>query len=335
MTTSTTSVRVEHDDTPLGRALVAAIDAQEGLERARGEACDAVVDAGVEPAGLERVRAALDAGSHWVDLCWERGWSEEVATLDEHAKSVERAAVCSAGAFCGLTDPFVRASADEMVRVNEVQLGLTVGSGAEIDPSSMGRFLAARDASIEMLIGGEWSKREFYGDRRAYGFPPPIGERFGGNADCTDLAVFTQRPVRSASVRLTVAPPSPRAERASRRFLDWVGKGRIKEDGMVARALGALDRYGKNGPSALAISVRGIGPTRLPLELRTGFVAAPGSARAFSVAPAIEALLAIAKEPNPGAGPCVGRLDRAALEARLTAAGVTVTTGDMGGWKGA
>lgn len=333
MTASVLKVRVERADTPLGRALCAAIDAEPGLERASGESADVLLDAGIEPAGLERVGAALDAGAHWVDLCWERGWASEVATLDARAQEAGRAVVCSAGAFCGLTDPFVRASADEMSRVNEVLLGLTVGGGAELEPSSMARFLGGRERTIRMLIGGEWSDREFYGDRRAYGFPPPIGERFGGNADCTDLDVFTVRPVRSASVRLTVAPPSPRAERASRRFLAWVAKGRIKPGDMVTRAIGGLDRYGKKGPSSLAISVRGIGQTRLPLELRTGFVAEPGSARAFSVAPAIETLVSIAKDPQPGAGACVGRLDRASLSARLAASGITTITGDVSGWK--
>lgn len=327
-------VLVERGDRPLGRALATALAADPKVEVVpeATDGVDVVVDAGIAPAGLERVERALESGAHWVDLCWERAWAAEVGGLTEVAARTGRSAVCAAGAFCGLTDPYVRAAALELVRVNEVQLGVTVGSGRELDPESVARLLAGRERSIRMLIGGAWSERAFFGDRRAYGFPPPVGDRFGGNVDCVDLHAFTERPVRSASVRLTVALPTTRAERASRLFMNFVRRGWISEP-RAASVRAWLDRLGGSADSALAISVRGIGSTRLPVERRIGFLPPKDAPHVLSVAPALEAVLALAAEAEPTAGPCVGRIDRDALAARLAAAGVRTATGDLGGWR--
>lgn len=327
-------IRIRCAEGRVGRAVLAAVESEPGFEVVTSGA-DVVLDAGCSPAGIEAVTSAIEAGEHWVDLCWQRAWAESIAELDESAKAKGRAVVSSAGAFCGLTDPFVRSAADEMVRVNEVQLGLAVGSGAGLDAGSMAGFLAGRERTIRMLIGGEWSEREFYGDRRTFGFPPPVGDLVGGNADCADLVAFTQRPVRSASVRLTVSPPSGLAERGARTFLAWARRGWIKSpEQRPEKVMGWIDRLGGTKPWALAIAVRGIGSTRLPLEMRFGFVPPKDRPEALSVAPAIETLRGIDADPRPGAGPCSGRVERSALIERLSAAGVDIVQGGLGGWRG-
>ncbi|QDU84466.1 hypothetical protein Pla163_15760 [Planctomycetes bacterium Pla163] len=326
-------IRIRSSNTLVGRAVLAAVQSEPDFDVVE-QGADVVLDTGCVPAGIEAVTSALEAGEHWVDLCWQRAWAESIAELDAVAKEKGRAVVVSAGAFCGLTDPFVRSAADQMVRVNEVQLGLAVGSGSGLDSGSMGQFLAGRERTIRMLIGGEWSEREFYGDRRAFGFPPPVGDLFGGNADCADLFAFTQRPVRSASVRLTVAPPSGLAERGARTFLSWVRRGWIKSpEERPEKVMGWIDRLGGTKPSALAIAVRGIGSTRLPLEMRFGFVPPVERPEVLSVAPALETLRSLAADPVPGAGPCSGRVERTALSERLRRGGVEIVEGDLGGWR--
>ncbi|MEZ5976845.1 MAG: hypothetical protein R3F34_01315 [Planctomycetota bacterium] len=332
-------IQVRRAETRVGRGIVDALRA-EGVHEVRvgddgPEACDVVLDAGLRPAGIDAVRAALEGGSHWVDLCWRRGWASEVAALDERARELDRAAVCSAGAFCGLTDPFVRAASEKLVRTNEVLLGVAAGDPGELDEESFAMLLEDRDRTVRMLIGGEWSERRFFGDTRTFFFPKPFGDRQGSNVDVVDLEHFTGKGVRSASVRLTVAPPSGLALKAARAFLALAHRGRIREpERKPARVASWLRRLGGRGPWCLGIVVRGLGDTRLPVESRTAFAPPKGRAEVLSVAPALEIVRSLAESPRPGAGPPNGRVAAKDLESRLATFGVGIVRGDLGGWRG-
>jgi hypothetical protein len=331
-------VRVDRAHTRLGKSVVEVLRRESGIEvttEADAGGVDLVLDAGLAPVGRAAVERELAAGRHFVDACWQRSWATEVAGLDALAKERGRSVVCAAGSFCGLTDPFARANAEQMVRVNEVLLGLAVGDALELDDESMAMLLAGRDRTIDMLIGGERTQRRFHGDRRAFGFPPPIGDQFGANIDVPDLEVLTGRGVRAASVRLTVAPQSNLASQGARLFLSLAHRGFVKapERNPLRWKRWVRRLSGARKPWALAVVLRGIAPNRLPLELRNAFVPPDGRPEMLSVAPLVEAVGAIARGAEPGAGPCAGRLERGALLARLTSLGVKVFGGDFGGWK--
>jgi hypothetical protein len=331
-------VRVDRAHTRLGKFALEVLRKEPGVDvttDGSASGVDVVVDAGLAPVGRAVVERELAAGRHFVDACWQRAWAKELLELDAFAKERGRAAICAAGTFSGLTDPFARQGAEQMVRVNEVLLGLAVGDARELDDESMALLLAGRERTIEMLIGGERTVRRFHGDRRAFGFPPPIGDQFGANVDVPELETFTGRGVKSASVRLTVSPQSKRASQLTRLFLSLSHRGWIKSPENAPATwkarLAAVAGGGK--PWCAAVILRGIGSNRLPLELRHAFIPPAGRPEALSAAALVETVLVLQGSPVAGAGPCAGRVNATKMSARLKALGVQRFGGDFGGWK--
>jgi hypothetical protein len=331
-------VRVDRAHTRLGKLVLELLGREAGVTVTTdvgASGVDAVVDTGIAPVGRAVVERELGAGRHFVDACWQRAWSKEVASLDALAKERGRAAICAAGTFSGLTDPFARHSAEQMIRVNEVLLGLAVGDATKIDDESMALLLEGRERTVEMLIGGERTVRRFHGDRRAFGFPPPIGDQFGANVDVPDLESFTGRPVKSASVRLTVSPQSKRASQLTRAFLSFAHRGWIAAPEKKAAKWKArlASVAGRGKPWCVAVVLRGLGQNRLPLELRHAFVPPAERPESLSAAALVETVLALRDSPAAGAGPCAGRVTAKKLDERLKALGVQRFGGDFGGWK--
>jgi len=331
-------VRVDRAHTRLGKTVLEVLSREPGVgitTDTSASGVDVVVDAGFAPVGRAAVESELAAGRHFVDACWQRAWSKEIFELDALAKERGRAAICAAGTFSGLTDPFARQSAEQMVRVNEVHLGLAVGDARELDDESMALLLAGRERTVEMLIGGERTVRRFHGDRRAFGFPSPIGDQSGANVDVPDLESFTGRPVKSASVRLTVSPQSKRASQLTRLFLSFAHRGWIKSpESAPAKWKARLAAAAGGGkPWCVAVVLRGIGTNRLPLELRHAFIPPAGRPEMLSAAALVETVLALQGSPAAGAGPCAGRVNAMKMSERLKALGVQRFGGDFGGWK--
>ena len=285
------------------------------------------------------VRRTLEAGAHWIDLSRDREHVLGMGPLDELAKERGRVALAGAGLFPGLVEPFVRARLLDVKRVNEVLIGLSLGSGAAWDAADFQDLLVGVDRTIPMSIGGERTQREFWGDTRGFEHPSPVGLRKSSNADAPDLGLYLERPYRAAGVRLSVALASAGGDRAMRLLLWLHARGLVAEP---RRHSGRLASFGggkagqEGAPSSVTICVRGIDAKSLPLERRISFQTSSTLAdlEAIPARLALRALLAPDGEPlAPGARAAAGVVDELALESFARAQGVTVRRGDLGGWR--
>lgn len=295
----------------------------------------AVLDARAVPVDERRTaaEAALTAGAHWLDLGEERGALEGLAALDEPAREAGLHARTAAGLHCAATAPFAAKLADGLVRTNEVLIGL-LRDPAQTGPGSLAAWLQRFADRPKLLLGGEWSEREAYGDRRRFPHPPPNDDVFAENFDVPEHELLTARPCKATSVRVSLSMPTGLERGALHKAGRRVAGGTKPAD----RAAGGLVRlarwFGRGKRSTVAtILVRGIDPDRLPRERRLSLCAPPGSVALDAVPFAACARALAAGGGEPGAGAAGGLLDADRLEAALRAAGVSVTHGDLAGWR--
>ncbi len=296
----------------------------------------AVVDASVATGELRRglVRTTLKAGAHWVDFSEDRGGARDLAEWDEPAKEAGRLALSSAGLHCALTAPFVRELAEGLIRTNEVLIGL-YRDPAQTGVSTVAAWLERFGQRPRLLIGGEWSERDPFGDRRRFPHPGDQADVFAENLDVPEHELFTDRPYRATSVRVSLSMPSFLERRALHRAGARVAMGKVP----ALRAASKFTRFSRlvgrgTRPMRVTLIVRGIDPGRLPRERRLSFQTPAGS-RELDAVPASLCLARLARGEagEPGARPALEALEAAELETELGSAGVSITRGDLAGWR--
>lgn len=303
---------------------------------------DLVIDAaaGPRPAEPELAKAALDLGAHWIGV---RGVREEILairSLEESAAAASRTALAGLGIFPGLVEPFVNLCLKECRRVNEVLLAVALGPGADAGVGSFQELLAQVGKPVRMSIGGEATQRDFWGDRRWIEHPGDVGLRRSQNADAADLALFLERPYRSAGARLSVSLAG-KGDRTLRWWLWLASKGFAKD--LPSRAARLQRRGGGTAgspgpPSSLWVVVRGVDSQSLPLERRLALQTQASLASLASLPARLAARRLLSEESTtgnfgPGARPALGLFSFEDLLASLTAENVTVRRGDVTGWK--
>lgn len=276
------------------------------------------------------VRASLDAGAHWLDLSANRAWVGGIGELDDLARERERVALAGAGFFCAGLDALARAAAAPMVRTNEVLVGIAPGGRGRYGPATAAEWLGAHRGPVRMLIGGEWTEREFFGDARFFEHPEPLGAQRSFNLDCADLELFTERPVRASSVRVSLSFQGTLRNRVAERIF----RGAARPDPLASARRWAT-WGGSPDVAGVTMVARGLNDKRLPVEARVS-IQGSNPEPVVETAPAVALVrqLAAGEGPEPGAGPCVGAVDEAAFLAALEGHGLTVQRGDLGGWRG-
>lgn len=282
---------------------------------------------------LSWAKAALETGADWLDLAETRERALAIDELNDLAAERGRVALSAAGTFCGVTEPLVREAIEDLTRVNEVLFGVILGNAQRLGPASFEAFAASLKRPVRMLIGGEWTEREPFGDVRAFAHPEPFGDVKSGNIDGADLEVFTGKGYKSASVRISLAVASGWKRRM---LIRTARKARAGQAGDTAALSKKLRRWSGSGAGegCLTMVVRGINAKRMPQEARVALVSPPKGV-ALATAP-IECLvpkLLGDGRPDPGARPCTKVLEVPELLANLEGQGVRVHRGDLGGWR--
>jgi len=275
------------------------------------------------------VRAALDSGSHWLDTSASRAWVVDMAKLDEEAVKHGRVALAGAGFFCAGLDAIVRAAAQSMVRINEVLVGIAPGQRGRYGPATGDEWLGAPSGTVRMLAGKEWSEREFFGDRRFFEHPPPVGAQRSFNVDCADLELYAGRPIKATNVRVSLSLQGGLRNRVAA----WLFRGAKRPNAMgTARRLAPLG--GSSPSAAVTVIVRGLDDRSLPTETRLSLSLQGAGVPVETAAVLVLARrIAAGEELKPGAGPCVGRVSSEELLAELAGSKVSVHRGNMGGWQ--
>ncbi|QDU67835.1 hypothetical protein [Engelhardtia mirabilis] len=274
-------------------------------------------------------RAALLAGAHWLDVSAARSWVLGMDGLNDLARERGRVALAGAGFFCGGLDALARAAAAPMVRVNEVQVGVAPGARARYGPATADEWLGAGPEKVRMLLGGEWTEREFFGDARAFEHPRPLGAQRSFNLDCADLELLNGYPLKATSVRVSLSFQGSLRNRVA----EWALRG-----SRGPLALAKLRRLAALGGSprlaGVTVLVRGLNDKRLPVESRVSLLGeTPGLVVETGAARVLARRLIAGEELEPGAGACLGRVTEAEFLESVAGAGLTLHRGDLGGWR--
>ena len=279
---------------------------------------------------LAGLRLALEVGAHWIDLSQERAGVLGSGALDAEAKSKGLGLVSGAGLFPGLCAPFVREACQAVKRVNEVSIGWAPGQGLAFGPESELDLACQAGGEAKLLLGGEWSSRRLFGDRRAFFHPEPLGELFSYNLDAPDLELFTGPGFKSASVRVSIGA-RPWRLRMALRALE-----RSRPGTQAQTALQTLRRWsGKPAPrgGGLTLLVRGVDIANNPQERRRAWLFADAG-EGFVATPAVQlARRALAGQLDAGAGACLAPLSVPELTSELESIGCRQRLGSLGGWK--
>ena len=156
---------------------VASIDDAAALERAI-EGCQVLVNCAPAEAGGERlVRAALDAGIHYVDAAGEQHHIRNLfEKYDEEATQCDVAVVPALGFDYAIGDCLAHLAAQSHQPASEVVIAYAI-EGSEMSGNSA-RAAATTTAGREVVYrDGRWRAVPFELDRAWFEFPNPIGRR--------------------------------------------------------------------------------------------------------------------------------------------------------------
>lgn len=137
-------------------------------------------------------RAAITAGTHYIDLADGRDFVTGIDQLDALAR--ERGVLVTSGASSlpALSSAVVDRYLARFRRLDTIRHG--IGSGARAPGlATMRGVFGYCGKPFLRLEAGEWRAVRGWLDLQRYPFPPPVGLRFLGSCDVPDLVLFPRR----------------------------------------------------------------------------------------------------------------------------------------------
>jgi short subunit dehydrogenase-like uncharacterized protein len=156
---------------------VASIDDAAALERAL-EGCQVLVNcAPAEAVGERLVRAALDAGIHYVDAAGEQHHIRNIfENYDEEATQCDVAVVPALGFDYAIGDCLAHLAAQSHQPASDVVIAYAV-DGSEVSSNSLHAAATTTTGREVVYRDGRWRTVPFELDRAWFEFPNPIGRR--------------------------------------------------------------------------------------------------------------------------------------------------------------
>jgi hypothetical protein len=307
------------------RVTVARLDTRRTIpEELRALGGFALVDAAGPFQGADHrlAEAAIAAGLHYLDLADGRSFVSGIARLDAAARRAGVVALSGASSTPALS----HAALDSLVRgwrgVESVDVAICPGNRATPNGASVVRsILSYVGQPVRVFVDGRWQARPGWGltVRREI---PCLGRRFLSLCETPDLDLLPERFAvrRSALFRAGLEVPAlhlglllaslPVRRGWVRSLAPWTPAFRF--------GAGLLSRLGGD-TGGMEVAAEGADRDGAPVRARWVLVATGGDGPVVPTLPALAVLRALAagRGPKPGAGPCVGHLDLAAIEAEF------------------
>lgn len=134
-------------------------------------------------------RAAMEAGSHYIDLADARGFVAGIAALDAAARERGVLVVSGASSVPGLSSAAVAAFASEFAELSAIDIGISPGNSFDPGLATTASVLAGVGKPMTMLIDGAWQTVFGWQGHGVHAFPK-IGNRLLGYVDVPDLDLF-------------------------------------------------------------------------------------------------------------------------------------------------
>lgn len=125
--------------------------------------------------GINTIKAAIEMGAKYADICDEYVAAKEIVKLDGEAKRAKATILTSLGSSPGLSNIQVQYSARRMDSVSDVRIAWTSSQSDPFGPSVMKHCLHCYNAPHQFLDGKLVQVPPFSG-RQTVEFPPPVGK---------------------------------------------------------------------------------------------------------------------------------------------------------------
>ena len=121
------------------------------------------------------VRAAIDAGTHYVSLCDDHVVTERVLALDGAARDAGVTVISGCGLSPGLTDLLVAVGAAELQDVDEIDIAVAASSADTPGPATTLHFLAQMSLPAPAIVDHSRDEVPAGSSPRLIYFPDPVG----------------------------------------------------------------------------------------------------------------------------------------------------------------
>jgi hypothetical protein len=262
--------------------------------------------------GYEVARAAIAAGSNYLDLADGREFVGGIARLDGEARAAGVSVVSGASSLPALTSAVIDRYLPQFSRLDAVRTGIT--SGAVIPgPATLRGVLGYCGKPFRVLENGAWGSAYGWLDTRRHEFPRPVGARWLGRCDVPDLDLLPQRYPSLKSVSFHAGFASDTAHRLIEKLALQVRAGKLADAAMFTGLLSRLGRWMQplfSDRGAMFVRLEGLDDDGVPLALTWNLVARENHGPRIPCGPAISLArkLAAGVGVPAGAMPCMGLL---------------------------
>lgn len=137
-------------------------------------------------------RAAIEAGSHYIDLADGRQFVAGIAALDDEARKRNVSVISGASSVPALSAAVVDRYQCRFTRLESIELAISSGARAPGLATVQGIFGYA-GRPFHNWSHGEWATAHGWLGLRRHRFPPPLGARWLSRCDIPDLTLFPLR----------------------------------------------------------------------------------------------------------------------------------------------
>ena len=257
-------------------------------------------------------RAAINAGTHYIDIADGRRFVCDITTLDAAARNAGVTVISGASSVPALSSAVVNAHLHAFSRLDSIDTGISAsekipGTATVVGVLSyVGKTIdVLRDGKRSQVIGWQGLRRERFGD--------PAGKRWLGYCDIPDLELFPVQYKHVRTVRFS-AGLGLSITHLGTWFLSGLARAGIlsrpeKYASRLGRLAKLLERFG-NGTSAMYVDMSGIGKNGEYITRRWELIAQNNDGIHIPCLAAVALCRKLVDSDviNPGARPCIGLL---------------------------
>jgi short subunit dehydrogenase-like uncharacterized protein len=257
-------------------------------------------------------RAAIAAGSHYVDLADGRAFVAGIATLDASARGRGVSVISGASSVPALSSAVVERHRARFADLRAIRIGIASGARAPGLATVRGIF-GYLGKPFTRLENGAWVTTHGWLDLARHDFPAPLGRRLMGSCDVPDLEVFPQRYAGVRTVTFHAGFASAIGHLAVYAIAAAVRAGLLTSGAPFAAPLNRLARVLEpliSHRGGMFVTLEGTGVDGAPLTLTWSLIAARNHGPQIPCGAAIALVrkLAAGQGLPHGAQPCVGLL---------------------------
>jgi saccharopine dehydrogenase-like NADP-dependent oxidoreductase len=257
-------------------------------------------------------RAAIDAGSHYIDLADGRGFVTGIVKLDAAAKERGLTVVSGASTVPALSSAVVDKYLPEFQRLQSIRIGISSGARAPGLATVRGVF-SYGGKPIRTLQDGSWVRAYGWRELERHRFPFPLGRRWLGTCEVPDLDILPRRypTVRTVSFKAGFAGDTGH-------LLVWALAGLVRMGWMnsmtvFASPLNRISRWIEpliSDKGGMFVALEGIGSDGRPHRMTWNLIAEHNHGPIIPCGASIVLAnkLAAATKLPIGAMPCMGLL---------------------------